>query len=67
MNLEQALAKLPETPFNVVSVLSGGLDSTILTYILVKKYGKDKVFAFHMIMDRSRYVSWQWLQQRAVI
>lgn len=45
MNLEQALAKLPETPFNVVSVLSGGLDSTILTYILVKKYGKDRVFA----------------------
>lgn len=45
MNLEQALATLPETQSNVVSVLSGGLDSTILTYILVKKYGRDKVFA----------------------
>ena len=45
MNLEQALAQLPDTEHNVVSVLSGGLDSTILTYILVKKYGKDRVFA----------------------
>lgn len=45
MNLEQALATLPETEHNVVSVLSGGLDSTILTYILVKKYGRDRVFA----------------------
>ena len=45
MNLEQALAQLPDTDHNVVSVLSGGLDSTILTYILVKKYGKDRVFA----------------------
>ena len=45
MNLEQALAKLPDTDHNVVSVLSGGLDSTILTYILAKRYGKDKVFA----------------------
>lgn len=45
MNLEQALAALPETDHNVVSVLSGGLDSTILTYILVKKYGKNRVFA----------------------
>ena len=45
MNLEQALVRLPDTDQNVVSVLSGGLDSTILTYILVKKYGKDKVYA----------------------
>ena len=45
MNLEQALAALPETDQNVVSVLSGGLDSTILTYILAKKYGRDRVFA----------------------
>lgn len=45
MNLEQALATLPETEHNVVSVLSGGLDSTILTYILVEKYGRDRVFA----------------------
>ena len=45
MNLEQALALLPETDQNVVSVLSGGLDSSILTYILVKKYGRERVFA----------------------
>ena len=29
----------------VVSVLSGGLDSTVLTYKLVNEYGKDNVFA----------------------
>lgn len=45
MDLTQALQLLPETEQNVVSVLSGGLDSTIMTYILVKKYGKDRVFA----------------------
>lgn len=45
MNLKQAIAALPETDQNVVSVLSGGLDSTILTYILVEKYGRDRVYA----------------------
>ena len=45
MNLEQALSALPETAHNVVSVLSGGLDSTIMTYILVKKYGAHRVYA----------------------
>lgn len=45
MNLEQALSNLPDTDQNVVSVLSGGMDSTILTYILVEKYGRDRVFA----------------------
>lgn len=45
MNLQEALDKLPDTDHNVVSVLSGGLDSTIMTYILVKKYGADRVFA----------------------
>lgn len=45
MKLNEALSKLPETSHNVVSVLSGGLDSTIMTYILVEKYGKDRVFA----------------------
>jgi len=39
MNLEQALASLPDTDKNVVAVLSGGLDSTIMTYILKQKYG----------------------------
>lgn len=45
MNLQQALQSLPETNENVVSVLSGGMDSTIMTYILAKKYGNHKVFA----------------------
>lgn len=45
MNLSEALAKLPNTEHNVVSVLSGGLDSTIMTYILTKKYGPDRVYA----------------------
>ena len=45
MNMNEALSKLPDTDQNVVSVLSGGLDSTIMTYILVKKYGSERVFA----------------------
>lgn len=45
MNLEQALESLPDTEHNVVSVLSGGLDSTIMTYILQKRYGSRRVFA----------------------
>ena len=45
MNLTEALQSLPETNKNVVSVLSGGLDSTIMTYLLVEKYGRDHVFA----------------------
>lgn len=43
--LQETLAVLPETEGNVVSVLSGGLDSTIMTYLLVAKYGKERVFA----------------------
>ena len=45
MTLKEALGLLPDTKKNVVSVLSGGLDSTIMTYILVHKYGPEKVFA----------------------
>jgi 7-cyano-7-deazaguanine synthase len=45
MQLIEALAKLPDTSKNMISVLSGGLDSTIMTYILVEKYGRDHVFA----------------------
>jgi 7-cyano-7-deazaguanine synthase len=45
MNLQESLAALPDTDDNVVSVLSGGMDSTIMTYILVAKYGKERVFA----------------------
>lgn len=45
MNMNEALSKLPDTEHNVVAVLSGGLDSTIMTYLLAKKYGADRVFA----------------------
>lgn len=45
MNLQEFLDKLPDTDKPVVSILSGGLDSTVLTNALVKKYGKDKVFS----------------------
>jgi len=41
MNLDKAVSSLPNIEYNqnVVSVLSGGLDSTIMTYILKAKYG----------------------------
>ena len=45
MKLSEALNALPETDQNVLSVLSGGLDSSIMTMILVEKYGKDRVKA----------------------
>lgn len=45
MNLKEALASLPDTDKNVISVISGGLDSSIMTMLLVHKYGKDRVKA----------------------
>ena len=45
MNLHEAINSLPDTDKNVLSVLSGGLDSGIMTMLLVQKYGADKVFA----------------------
>lgn len=45
MNLTQALQALPNTDQNVLVVLSGGMDSSILTMILVAKYGADRVKA----------------------
>lgn len=45
MNLNEALVSLPDTDKNVVAVLSGGLDSSIMTMMLVEKYGPDKVSA----------------------
>lgn len=45
MNLKQALTKLPTTDKNVIAVLSGGLDSSVMTMMLVEKYGADKVSA----------------------
>lgn len=45
--LNDVLERLPalNDGKRVVSVLSGGLDSTIVTYTLVEKYGKDNVVA----------------------
>jgi 7-cyano-7-deazaguanine synthase len=45
--LNEVLSRLPEIEegTKVVSVLSGGLDSTIVTYTLVKKYGAENVVA----------------------
>lgn len=45
MNLSEALAALPDTDKNVLSVMSGGLDSGIMTMMLVEKYGADRVVA----------------------
>lgn len=45
MNLEQALDSLPNTDKNVVAVLSGGLDSSVMTMLLARKYGSQRVSA----------------------
>ena len=45
MNLTEALNSLPDTNKNVVAVLSGGLDSSVMTMLLVKKYGASRVSA----------------------
>jgi 7-cyano-7-deazaguanine synthase len=45
MNLKEALSNLPETDKNVVAVLSGGLDSSVMTMMLVEKYGAERVSA----------------------
>lgn len=45
MTLSDALQQLPSTDQNVLVVLSGGMDSSILTMILVQKYGKERVKA----------------------
>lgn len=47
MNLENILKDLPELEEgkNVCISLSGGLDSTVLVYCLVQKYGKERVRA----------------------
>lgn len=45
MNLSEALNALPDTDKNVLAVMSGGLDSGIMTMVLAKKYGAERVFA----------------------
>ncbi|MGI0075791.1 MAG: 7-cyano-7-deazaguanine synthase QueC [Nitrosopumilaceae archaeon] len=44
MNLNVVMATLPDIQ-KVVSILSGGLDSTTLTHLLVKRYGTENVAA----------------------
>lgn len=43
MNLREALKSLPDTNQPVISVLSGGLDSSVMTMLLCKRYGARKV------------------------
>lgn len=45
MNLQDALKALPDTNHKVLSVMSGGLDSGIMTMVLVEKYGAENVVA----------------------
>jgi len=45
MNLETALNNLPNTNKKVIAVLSGGLDSSVMTMLLVKKFGAENVVA----------------------
>lgn len=47
VDVDNMVSSLPKTEKNVVCVLSGGLDSTILLYLLKKKYN-DKVIALTM-------------------
>lgn len=56
--LQEVLNNLPilEVGKKVVSVLSGGLDSTIVTYTLVEKYGKDNVIALSFNYGQSHSV-----------
>jgi 7-cyano-7-deazaguanine synthase len=45
MKLSEAISSLPTTKQNVVAVLSGGLDSSVMLMLLIEKYGADKVYA----------------------
>ncbi len=54
--MEEFLSNLPDTKKNVISILSGGLDSTILTYLLVNKYGNEKVIALTFNYAQRHYV-----------
>ena len=43
--LSEALNNLPDTSKKVLAVLSGGLDSSVVTMLLVEKYGAENVVA----------------------
>ena len=57
MNLEEALYSLPETDKNVLAVLSGGMDSSIMTMLLVEKYGASRVKAISYDYNKNRVKS----------
>lgn len=60
MNLNQALQSLPDTDKNVVAVLSGGLDSTVMTHLLVEKYGASRVYALSYDYGQKQRVELGW-------
>tara|TARA_R110000764_G_scaffold200067_2_gene285426 strand:- start:4586 stop:5347 length:762 start_codon:yes stop_codon:yes gene_type:complete len=45
IELDTILERLPDTNKNVLAVLSGGLDSSVMTMLLVKRYGAQRVSA----------------------
>lgn len=45
LSYKEALDRLPDTNKNVLAVLSGGLDSSVMTMLLVAKYGAERVSA----------------------
>ena len=45
MDLREARSKLPKIKNNVAVILSGGMDSSIVTMMLARHYGPEKVFA----------------------
>lgn len=57
--------ELPETDKNVCIALSGGLDSTTLTYLLVNKYGAKKVKALAFDFGQRHSIELNAAQQTA--
>ena len=45
MDLRAARRELPKIKNNVAVILSGGMDSSIVTMMLARHYGPEKVFA----------------------
>ncbi len=59
MTLKDALNQLPNTDKNVLVSCSGGLDSSILTMLLVEKYGPNKVVALSYDYNQKQKVELQ--------
>ena len=54
MNLHEAINSLPDTDKNVLSVLSGGLDSGIMTMLLVQSMAQTRCLLYHTTMVKSK-------------